>query len=234
MNKRMQSIVKYMEAGRGVIDVGTDHGYFPVWMASHGYKGNIIASDINAGPLNKAMETARDAGVLDKICFQQCDGLEGCDPESVDTIVIAGMGGELICRILDRAEWCMDRRYKLILQPMTKSEVLRYWLVNNEFEISSEDLIYEGGTIYQMIVARFGGVTRLNDAELFVGKRELCMDIELYKMQCQKQIKRFEAAIAGMEKNQSGKEPPLLELYRHILSELKRMGQNGNGKKYLQ
>ena len=69
MNKRMHAIVKYMEAGRGVIDVGTDHGYFPVWMATHGYKGNIIATDINAGPLQNAMNTAQEAGVLNKIYF---------------------------------------------------------------------------------------------------------------------------------------------------------------------
>ena len=140
MNKRMHAIVKYIEPGRGLIDVGTDHGYLPTWMASHGYHGNIIAADINAAPLQKARENAEKAGVTDRITFQLCDGLEQCKPESVDTIIIAGMGGDLICRILDLAEWCMDRRYKLILQPMTKSEVLRYWLTNNEFEILAEDL----------------------------------------------------------------------------------------------
>ena len=223
MNKRIQAIVKYMEAGRGVIDVGTDHGYFPVWMASHGYKGNIIASDINAAPLQKAMETARRAGVENKIRFQLCDGLESCPSDSVDTIVIAGMGGELICRILDRAEWCMDKRYKLILQPMTKSEVLRYWLVNNEFEISAEELILEGGTIYQLLVARFGGLTKLTDAELFMGKKELSMDPELYAMQRKNYINRFESAVAGMEAGCSNRSAPALGLYREILCQMKEM-----------
>ncbi len=204
-----------------MIDVGTDHGLFPVWMASHGYKGNIIASDINAAPLQKAVDAARVAGVEKKIHFQLCDGLEKCPPDSVDTIVIAGMGGEMICRILDRAEWCMDKRYKLILQPMTKSEVLRYWLINNEFEISAEELILEGGTIYQLLVARFGGITRLTDAELFIGKKELSMDPELYAMQRKNYINRFEAAVAGMEAGSSGSSAPTLELYREILTQLK-------------
>ena len=117
----------------------------------------------------------------------------------------------------------MSKRYKLILQPMTKSEVLRYWLVNNEFEISSEDLILEGGTIYQLLVARFGGITKLSDAELFIGKKELCMDPELYSMQRKKYIKRFEAAIAGMEESSSGSLSPALGLYREILAQLKEM-----------
>ena len=47
MNKRMHAIVKYIEPGRGLIDVGTDHGHLPAWMAAHGYRGNIIAADIN-------------------------------------------------------------------------------------------------------------------------------------------------------------------------------------------
>lgn len=223
MNKRIQAIVKYVEAGRGVIDVGTDHGFFPTWMASHGYKGNIIASDINAAPLQKAVETARRAGVENKIRFQLCDGLDSCPPESVDTIVIAGMGGEMICRILDRAEWCMDKRYKLILQPMTKSEVLRYWLVYNEFEISSEELILENGTIYQLLVARFGGVTKLTDAELFMGKKDLSMDPELYGIQKNNYINRFEAAVAGMEASSSDRSGPALGLYREILCQMKEM-----------
>lgn len=224
MNKRMHAIVKYIEPGRGMIDVGTDHGYLPAWMATHGYRGNIIASDINGAPLQKARETAEKAGVAGRITFQLCDGLNQCSPDSVDTIIIAGMGGDMICRILDMAEWCMDRRYKLILQPMTKSEVLRYWLIYNEFEILTEDLVPEGGKLYQLIVARFGGSTRLNDGELFLGKKQLCTDWELYEQQRQRLIKRFEAAIAGMEKNAIGSELPALQLYRQILTELGRLG----------
>ena len=224
MNKRMYAIVKYIEPGRGLIDVGTDHGYLPAWMAGHGYRGNIIASDIHAAPLQKARETAEKAGVTDRICFQLCDGLDQCKPDSVDTIIIAGMGGDMICRILDIAEWCMDRRYKLILQPMTKSEVLRYWLVHNEFEILNEELVPEGGSLYQLIVARFGGSTRLSDGELFLGKKQLCTDWELYEQQRKKLIKRFEAAIAGMEKNAAGSKLPALTLYRQILADLERLG----------
>ena len=224
MNKRMHAIVKYIEPGRGLIDVGTDHGYLPAWMASHGYRGNIIASDIHEAPLRKAMETAEKAGVADRITFQLCDGLEQCKPDSLDTIIIAGMGGDMICRILDLAEWCMDRRYKLILQPMTKSEVLRYWLVNNEFEILAEDLVPEGGNLYQLIVARFGGSTRLSDGELFLGKKQLCTDWELYEQQRHKLLKRFALAVAGMEKNASGAELPALKLYREILADLERLG----------
>ena len=141
-----------MEAGRGVIDVGTDHGYFPVWMASHGYKGNIIASDINAAPLKKAMDTAMKAGVEDKIQFQQCDGLENCRPDSVDTIVIAGMGGELIAEIVDSAK--LPENATLVLSPMTGAEKLRKSLYLSGFEIIRETLVGEEDKIYTVMKAK--------------------------------------------------------------------------------
>jgi tRNA (adenine22-N1)-methyltransferase len=223
MNKRLLTIAKHIEPGIGFIDVGTDHGYIPTWMAQHGYNGNIIASDINAAPLQTAVNTANKSGVDDKIQFQLCDGLSQCTPESVDTIVIAGMGGDMICKILDLAEWCMKPDYKLILQPMTKCEVLRYWLSNNEFEILTEEQVLDGGTIYQVIVARFGGHTKLCDAELFIGKRALCTDLELYEQQRIKLIKRFTAALNGMSKTTQEAKTPGYKLYQNILNELERI-----------
>ena len=77
------------------------------------------------------------------------------------------MGGDLICDIIDRAEWTMDSAYKLILQPMTKSEVLRFWLVNNGYNIEKETYI----DCYTILSVRFSGQnSRYNDSEIYVGK----------------------------------------------------------------
>lgn len=200
MNKRLELIASIMPHGRGFADVGTDHGYLPVYMAQHGYSGKIIASDINEGPLSTAVASARQAGVEDRICFRLCDGLDGCGSEELDTVVIAGMGGDTICGILDRADWIMSRDILLILQPMTKAEVLRYWLTNNGFAICGEWLIEENGEIYQILSARFGARTPLSDAELFTGKYELAVGNALFPVQLAALIKRFERAAAGMSK----------------------------------
>ena len=48
--------------------------------------------------------------------FRQCDGLAALSPGEVDTVVIAGMGGDLMVHILSAAPWIRD--VKLILQPM--------------------------------------------------------------------------------------------------------------------
>ena len=200
MNKRLELIASILPHGRGFADVGTDHGYLPVYMAQHGYSGKIIASDINEGPLSTAVASARQAGVEDRICFRLCDGLDGCGSEELDTVVIAGMGGDTICGILDRADWVMSRDILLILQPMTKAEVLRYWLTNNDFAICGEWLIEENGEIYQILSARFGARTPLSDAELFTGKYELAVGNALFPVQLAALIKRFGRAAAGMSK----------------------------------
>ena len=200
MNKRLELIASILPHGRGFADVGTDHGYLPVYMAQHGYSGKIIASDINEGPLSTAVASARQAGVEDRICFRLCDGLDGCGSEELDTVVVAGIGGDTICSILDRADWVMSRDILLILQPMTKAEVLRYWLTNNDFAICGEWLIEENGEIYQILSARFGARTLLSDAELFTGKYELAVGNALFPVQLAALIKRFERAAAGMSK----------------------------------
>ena len=172
MNKRLETIADMVRNGRGLIDVGTDHGYLPVQLAQRGYTGVLYASDINAFPLASARKTAREALAEDRIEFLLCDGLDGCPPERIDTIVIAGMGGDLICRILDRAEWILDGVYTLILQPMTKAEVLRYWLVNNGFCLAEERLVRDGTILYQVIRAQYSQNMKLSDAELFAGAIE--------------------------------------------------------------
>ena len=222
MNKRLQTIYKYIENGKGVVDVGTDHGYLPVELALNGYKGNIVASDINEDPLHKAVVNAEAAGVGSRISFLLCDGLSKCPAEKVDTIVIAGMGGDMIVKILDATEWCLSEGYKLILQPMSKAEVVRYWLVYNGFEIKAEELVDENNTLYQIIVAQFGGYTPLNDAQLFCGKAELAQDKELFVKELDLLHKRFSRAVKDM--GTSDESPKYrLKLFEEILVQLDQM-----------
>lgn len=223
MNKRLLCIASHIPFGQGVIDVGTDHGYLPIELLRRGYPGRLFASDIKAGPLQAAQRSAQGAELEDRISFQLADGLERCDPDAVDTIVIAGMGGDSICGILDRAEWCMDRRYLLVLQPMTRSEVLRYWLVNNEFEILEEDLVEDAGILYSVLTARFGGCTRLNEAELYTGSFPMLRDHRLFSAFLQQQIVRFQHMLLGLESASDRDDSGRAVVLRAILSQLEEM-----------
>lgn len=199
MSKRIEKIASYVKNGIGVADVGTDHAYLPILLAQRGYIGNIFATDINSGPLKKAENDILRAGLEEKITLLLCDGLDACMPELIDTIVIAGMGGDTIVAILDKAEWCSREDITLILQPVTKPEILRYWLVNNDFYISSDDYIEDNGIIYQIICAQPGKSERYSDAELFVGKYEKIKDNLLARPVLEKHINRFSEASCSLE-----------------------------------
>lgn len=231
MNKRLQAIEKLVEPGIGLIDVGTDHGYLPVSLARHAYPGALFASDIGEGPLAAARRSAREAGMENRILFLHCDGLELCDPERIDTIVIAGMGGDTICGILDRAEWCMDGRYRLILQPMTRGEVLRYWLTNNGFVIDREQLVSDAGEIYSLLCARYGGQQKLLDAELFTGAFSQIEEDPLWPEYRALLLSRFEKLLRGLR--QGGRDPGRLRLMETVEAQLKERGAYAKGPGYL-
>lgn len=205
MNKRLEAILSHIPDGRGIVDVGTDHAYIPCALARRGYPGRILASDIKAGPLEAARRSAREAGVEDKICFYRCDGLDDCDESLVDTVLIAGMGGDTICAILDRAEWTMDGRYTLVLQPASKGEVLRYWLSNNDYEIVEEDLVEDKGILYPILIVRFGRSVALNDGELYTGDFDLIRSLPLCRTLLENTAGRFREAIAGLDQAESPK-----------------------------
>ena len=226
MDQRLSAVFGMIRPGRGVIDVGTDHGYLPVKLACECYPGYIFASDLREGPLAAARRSAAQAGVSDRIQFLLSDGLDACPPDAVDTIVIAGMGGDTICGILDRAEWCMDPAYRLILQPMSKAEVLRYWLCNNGFFIEEERLVEDCDTIYQIFAAVFTNQNEaLSDAELWLGKRGMA-EPELYQKLVQYEIRRIERRIIGISTSTSEDLQRQLAALQHRLLELQALREN--------
>lgn len=222
MNKRLETIYAMVPEGRGLIDVGTDHGYLPAALASGGYGGKLFASDVNAMPLARAKETAQAADVEKRISFLLSDGLDACPRDEIDTIVIAGMGGELICRILDLAEWCLDPGYTLILQPMTKIEVLRYWLANNGFQLTEEKFVEDGGFLYQIIKARYSDNMTLKDAELFTGAYRNIRNDPLAPALIRSLIKRFENERQGLLCAENSRKGRLI-LLEEMLDQLSEM-----------
>ena len=174
MNRRLNMLYHLLpQSSRGIIDVGTDHAWIPIQLARKGYSGSIFASDIAEEPLNKGKMAASKHGVGNNIRFICCDGLSLCPPQEIDTILIAGMGGDTICGILDRTEWLFSGEYRLILQPMSRADILRYWIVHNEFVIDCEAVVKENEHIYQIICACPGKSERYSDSEYLTGKQDI-------------------------------------------------------------
>jgi tRNA (adenine22-N1)-methyltransferase len=125
---------------------------------------------VNEGPLQRGRETAESYAVADKITFCRRDGLAGLDRSQADTVVIAGMGGELIARILSQAPW--TREVTLLLQPMSSQPELRAWLLANGYRIPRETIVREGEKFYTVLRAEGGQEPRpYTQAERFAGRQ---------------------------------------------------------------
>lgn len=156
LDKRLKLCVE-MVSGKGTVcDVGTDHAYLAVELINSEKCEKVIASDIGKGPLEAAEKTVKKFGLEDKIALVLTDGLDNIPQDGISDIVIAGMGAETIISILDSAEWIRNN-INLVLQPMTKSELLRDWLYANGFQITAERAVEDGRRIYTIICAEFCG-----------------------------------------------------------------------------
>lgn len=154
LSKRLNLIASFIKEGSAVCDVGTDHGYLPAFLYLSGKCKSVTATDINQKPLDTARKNLERLGA-DGVKLILCDGLSKVGKSNADTVVIAGMGGEVISGIIDRAEFLRDNSVTLILQPTTSAENLRVYLSENGFRVEKERAICENGKIYSVMVVRF-------------------------------------------------------------------------------
>ena len=157
LDKRLSAVAALVRSGSRLADIGTDHAYLPVHLVEAGVCPSAIASDIGAGPLDAARRTVTENGLTSKIALRLGNGLATVSAEEVEDIAIAGMGGETIVMILEAAPWVKDTRLRLILQPMTRAEDLRRWLLSNGFAILEEHLIIDGRHLYPVLAAEYTG-----------------------------------------------------------------------------
>ena len=159
LKPRLAAAASYVRKGSVTADVGTDHCYLPIYLIKEGISSKVIATDINKGPLQKAKESVERCGVQDSIVLRLADGLNGIEADEPSDILICGMGGELIRDIIDACEYTRQSGVNLILQPMTKSGVLRKFLAENGFNIIDETLVSDD-KIYEIILCSFDGIKR--------------------------------------------------------------------------
>lgn len=138
-------------------DIGADHGYLICALVESGRAERGIAADINPQPLDKARREAERRGLSPRIQTVLGDGLAGIGPEGLDTVIIAGMGGETIAHIL--GEWPHSKNPGItwLLQPMTKAERLRDWLWGEGFSILRERCCRAAGRVYSVMEVRWTG-----------------------------------------------------------------------------
>ncbi len=156
LGPRLAACAELVRQGSPVADVGTDHAYLPIWLLRTGKVPWAVACDINPGPLESARAHAHLYGVQDRLRLVLGDGLEGLTSEDAQDIVVAGMGGQMILRIVE-AEWLRSPEKRLILQPMSAADRLRLGLCRRGFQVERELAVEDADRVYSAFSARYIG-----------------------------------------------------------------------------
>ena len=155
LSQRLKLIASLVPKGARVCDIGTDHARLPIYLIEQKTAERVIATDIRPLPLENAKRNVALSGVTG-IELRLCDGLSAVKKSETDTVIIAGMGGEVISGIISRAELLREQPYPLlILQPTTSPEALRKYLYESGFEILTETALKENGKLYSVMTACF-------------------------------------------------------------------------------
>ncbi len=165
LTPRLRTIADMVDHGSKIADIGTDHGFIPIYLLTLGKISYAVASDIHIGPLDKARENTLKYGVGEKMRLCRADGMEGLRQNEVDTAVIAGMGGELMGRILNRVPQGVET---LILQPMTDVDGVRKKVHQIGFTLVQEKIVREEDKFYIILKARRGACPYWTEQEYII------------------------------------------------------------------
>ena len=158
MSERLLAVASMVTPGSVVCDVGCDHGYVPIYLVKHHVCPRVIAMDVNEGPLKSAGEHVREAGLLPYIETRLSDGVEALEPGESDCLIIAGMGGRLMERILTEGRERVAGMREVILQPQSEIAAFRKFLREQGYTLLSENMIFEDGKYYPMMKVTPGKV----------------------------------------------------------------------------
>ncbi|MCC8029133.1 MAG: class I SAM-dependent methyltransferase [Lachnospiraceae bacterium] len=151
---RMSALIALVTPGQRLADVGCDHGYIPIYLCREGIIPSAIAMDINPGPLARAQDHIAACGLRERIQTRLSDGLKELGENEADAVLIAGMGGFLMRRILCEEGAVPENVSELVLQPQSDADEVRRCVREIGFVIADEDMVEEDGKFYPMMKAR--------------------------------------------------------------------------------
>ena len=221
LSDRLRSCAGMVRRGGVAADVGTDHGYLALYLLETEICPRVFASDLREGPLAAARRSAAGSGVSDRITLVLSDGLSAMDMGEIDTVIIAGMGGDTIRSILDREPGVRDGSKQLILQPQSKTAELRQYLDVSGFRILREILSRDGRFLYTAMEAVYDGVTRHRSPGQSLVPDCLRGD-PLYRAYLTRERARLERTMGGLGRAREP-DPSALAFYESARLELEEM-----------
>ena len=208
LSPRLLKIASLVPKCKKLADVGTDHGYIPLYLFMEGVIESAVAMDVNPMPLKRAEDNITGAGYGQLCEFRLSDGLEKLAPAEADVIVIAGMGGLLIREILEKGKHALSCNTKLLLQPMIAAPELREYLFANGYIIENEYVVREENKFYNIISA-VPGSDAPTPADIYIGRNVSVTSPHVYGDYLEYKLRVCTNIISGIEKS---KNPDTAEL----------------------
>ncbi|MGI6030853.1 MAG: tRNA (adenine(22)-N(1))-methyltransferase [Eubacteriales bacterium] len=218
LTPRLELLARSVPQGSIAADIGTDHGYLSIWLAASGVCPTVYASDVNEGPIARARDNICKYGLEDRVFALRADGLQGVEQKPVTAIIIAGMGGELIARILEESSLAKRPEVTLLLQPMTSQPELKAYLCTHGYRVEEERVCREEEKFYTVLRVRRGTEPHPEEVYRHIGWHVLHSREPQVREYLRFQRRRYARMEEGLEK--SGRDERRLELIRQVLKQL--------------
>lgn len=219
LSKRLQAVAEEMHTGGVVADIGCDHAFVSIYLVSAGIASAAIAMDVNAGPLERAAAHIREAGLEDRIKLRLSDGMDKLEAGEADTILISGMGGALIERILRTKQLVSQSAKELVLSPQSEPYKVRHCLHDLGFRIVSERMLQDKGKYYVVMRAVPGEEHYSDDLEYTYGKCLMESGDSVFREYMQKEEERLWNILSRFPQQENPEEWERLEWeYQNVLA----------------
>ena len=225
ISKRLLCCASMVQSGSRVADIGTDHGYLGIYLLQSGAARHVIACDLRKDPLENARRNAKLFGVDGEMELRLSDGLEKILPDEVDTVVMAGMGGDLIQKILSQCPWRKREGLQFILQPQSAGNVLRRWLCEDGFEIQREEPVQDGHFLYTVMDIRQGEPAPLTPGTEYASPALLASGSPLVGNYLARVENALQETVRGLT-NAEKQRPKRLAYFGQALLEIQEMRKN--------
>lgn len=170
LSKRLQAVADLVSEGLVVADVGTDHGYIPIYLIETKKSPKAFAMDVNKGPLLRAKEHIAEHGLTSSIDTRLSDGVRALKKVECECVVVAGMGGALTIKIMEEGKEIFRNLKEFVLQPQSELQKVRTYLYENAYSIVEENMVLDDGKFYPMFRVINGQSQEYHTIELCYGK----------------------------------------------------------------
>lgn len=156
LSPRLAAIAAHVPPDTRLADIGTDHATLPVVLARSHHVAFAVAIDLRPGAVALANRIVARHGVADRVAVRCGDGLSALRADEADVVVVSGLGGSTIVRILAAEPAALDTVRRVIVAPQSATWRVRRWLLTNGWAIVAEDLVRDGAHDYEVVVTERG------------------------------------------------------------------------------